>query len=291
MHNDLKHRKLFHKIHLKLQNTKHIKNIENSFHLNSFKLKNYQRNFENKIVAVFGSGSLSLEAKFFLKNNCKFCYIIDLDKSIQLHSNQNLKKFNKKYKFLFESIESTSLKTNSIDYLICSGVIHHMKNDKKAFKEIFRVLKKNGKALIIVDGKGGLINEIFSLVLRPFFKNKKNNLLFEKIFNNTQLKKFNNFLLNHYSDRERKVFNYIKKYLDKELILTLKDRIYSPTYKSYKYSLLFKFLKKIGFRKIQRIKKPILYDNIRFLLAPLYSNYKNSISKILYGEGMFAFVM
>ena len=56
-----------------------------------------------------------------------------------------------------------------------------MKNDQKGFKEIYRVLKDNGKALIIVDGKGGLISEIFNLVLRPFFK--KNNLLFDKIFN------------------------------------------------------------------------------------------------------------
>jgi len=106
MHNDLKHRKLFHKIHLKLQNTKHIKNIENSFHLNSFKLKNYQRNFENKIVAVFGSGSLSLEAKFFLKNNCKFCYIIDLDKSIQLHSNQILKNLIKNINFYLSQLKA-----------------------------------------------------------------------------------------------------------------------------------------------------------------------------------------
>ena len=51
-----------------------------------------------------------------------------------------------------------------------------MKNDQKGFKEIYRVLKDNGKALIIVDGKGGLISEIFNLVLRPFFQNKKNRL-------------------------------------------------------------------------------------------------------------------
>ena len=89
-----------------MKNTLHVKNIYNSFKLNSFKIKN----FENKIVAVFGSGTLSIEAKFFLKNKCKFCYIVDLDKSIKKESNQNLKKFRKYYKFLFESIEHTSLK-------------------------------------------------------------------------------------------------------------------------------------------------------------------------------------
>ena len=144
----------------------------------------------------------------------------------------------------------------------------------------------NGKALIIVDGKGGLISEIFNLVLRPFFQNKKNKLFFDKIFSNIYLEKFNNFLFSRYSSKEKKFFNYIKKYLDKELILTLKDRIYSPIYKSYEYNTLVKFLKKIGFRKINRIKKKIKYNNIRFLVAPLYSNYENVISKVLYGDGM-----
>lgn len=36
MHNDLIHRKLFHKIHLKMRNTKQVNNIENSFKLISF---------------------------------------------------------------------------------------------------------------------------------------------------------------------------------------------------------------------------------------------------------------
>jgi len=283
MHNDLIHRKLFHRIHLKMKNTKHVANIENSFKLSSFKKK---KNFKNKVVAVFGSGSLSVEAKFFLKNHCKFCYIVDLDKSIQKHSNDNLKRYKGKYKFLFESIERTSIKKNSIDYLICSGVIHHMKNDKEGCKEIYRVLKKNGKALIIVNGKGGVISEIFNLVLRPFFKIKKNKILFEKIFSNSYLKKFDKFLLTHYSNKEKKIFNYLKNYLNKELILTLRDRIYSPLYKSYECTSLTNFLKKIGFKKIQRIEKKIKYDNIRFLLTPLYSNHKNEISKILYGDGM-----
>lgn len=283
MHNDLIHRKLFHKIHLKMRNTKHVNNIENSFKLSSFKEK---KNFENKVVAVFGSGSLSIEAKFFLKNRCKFCYIVDLDKSIQKHSSQNLKIYKGKYKFLFESIERTSIKKNSIDYLICSGVIHHMKNDKKGYQEIYRVLKNNGKALIIVNGKGGIISEIFNLVLRPFFTVRKNKILLEKILRDSYLKKFNNFLLAHYTYKEKKIFNYIKRQLNKELIFTFKDRVYSPLYKSYDYASLKKFLKKIGFKKIFRIKKKMKYDNIRFLLTPLYSDHKNEISKILYGDGM-----
>ena len=85
---------------------------------------------------------------------------------------------------------------------------------RRHLRKIFRVLKKNGKALIIVDGKGGLISEIFNLILRHFFKNK-NKLLFKKIFSNIYLKKFDKFLFNHYSTKERKIYESIKKTLIK----------------------------------------------------------------------------
>lgn len=38
---------------------------------------------------------------------------------------------------------------NSIDYLLCSHVLEHVNNDKKAVKELFRILKPGGKGLIV----------------------------------------------------------------------------------------------------------------------------------------------
>jgi SAM-dependent methyltransferase len=49
-----------------------------------------------------------------------------------------------------EDITGLSFKDSSFDLIFCSHVLEHVPNDKKAISEIYRVLKKNGTAIIIV---------------------------------------------------------------------------------------------------------------------------------------------
>lgn len=46
--------------------------------------------------------------------------------------------------------EELSFKKESFDYVICGDVLEHIKNDDVVLKEINRILKKNGKAVITV---------------------------------------------------------------------------------------------------------------------------------------------
>ena len=41
------------------------------------------------------------------------------------------------------------------------------------------------------------------------------------------------FVLTHYDNETKKIFNFFKKYVDKDLILTIKDRILSPKSRAY----------------------------------------------------------
>jgi len=41
-------------------------------------------------------------------------------------------------------------KTNSVDFFLCSHVLEHVENDKKAMKELFRILKPGGQGIIMV---------------------------------------------------------------------------------------------------------------------------------------------
>lgn len=49
---------------------------------------------------------------------------------------------------------------NYFDIIICSYVLSHVKNDDIALREIYRVLKQNGIAIILVPIKGNITKEI-----------------------------------------------------------------------------------------------------------------------------------
>ncbi|MCX6174640.1 MAG: class I SAM-dependent methyltransferase [Ignavibacteriales bacterium] len=53
-------------------------------------------------------------------------------------------------------IMNMNLKYNSFDYVLCNHVLEHAPDDKIAMKEIYRVLKKDGTAIITIP-----INEKF----------------------------------------------------------------------------------------------------------------------------------
>ena len=73
-------------------------------------------------------------------------------------------------KVLKKNYRKLPFKNNFFDFVLCQGVIHHMDNDKKGFKEIHRVLKKGGKTHIVVQGNGGLIPKIMYDVIIPQYK-------------------------------------------------------------------------------------------------------------------------
>lgn len=63
-------------------------------------------------------------------------------------------KFEEGYEYpkITKNYDLTALpeKDNSFDLVLCSHVLEHIPNDKKALEEIYRVLKPNGKAILLV---------------------------------------------------------------------------------------------------------------------------------------------
>lgn len=51
-----------------------------------------------------------------------------------------------------EDIQKLSFKDQSYDLVLCNHVIEHVPNDAAAFSEIYRILKKSGKAIITIPG-------------------------------------------------------------------------------------------------------------------------------------------
>ena len=287
---NFKTKKIFHKIHLNaLKSKSTFSRIKNLFNFKNLRLsKNY---FNNKTCADFGCGSTGAGSLNLLELGAKYVHLLDLSKNIEQPIKKVLRKYNGKYQIDIGTVEKTPYKKNYFDFVLCSGVIHHVKNDVKALKEIHRTLKKNAICHLMVHGSGGIFTKFTMDILRPEY-NK--NLLVKKFLNKImfgKLKNYKKFLEKNYDNESLKIINFIKKYVDNDLLLTIQDRVLAPKYKTYNLVDIKKLLKKIGFKDIYRIKKKVKFKNIRRLLAPLYFNYNHEISKALYGDGNISLIM
>jgi ubiquinone/menaquinone biosynthesis C-methylase UbiE len=251
-------RNLFHKIHLgQIKNMAGYNKIR--FSLNEKTLKVKKNYFKDKICADLGCGSTGAGGFNLLNLGAKFCYLMDMNKHIKKKIHVNLMEFKKKFKVDVGTLEKLPYKKNFFDFVLCQGVIHHMDKDLKGFEEIYRTLKVGGKSLIVVHGDGGIINDLTMKVIRPKYKNDKHFKNFVDSLLNKKFMKHKSFLIKNYDQQTKELFNYLLKFFDDDILLTMKDRILAPKYKTYNEKDLRILLKKIGFAKIYRIKKKVSF--------------------------------
>lgn len=279
-----KTRAIFHKIHSKqILNKSSFSKVATLYNFKNLKLsKDY---FKDKVCADLGCGSTGAGTHNLFQLGAEFVHLLDLDKTIKNPIEKNLKKFSKKIKLHFGSIEKTSFPNNYFDFILCHGVIHHAKNPKRCIHEIKRILKPKGKCLLMVHGKGGLITNFVHKVLRPQYKENKEIKKFVDSIIFNKLSSHKKFYMKNFSKDSKKIINFLNKYIDEDMFLTMQDRVLSPKYELFDYEKLLSFLNKIGFINIYRISKRVKFRNLRQLLSPFYYFYDHSISKALYGDG------
>ena len=165
---DKQTRNLFNKIHLNQIKTSGYKRVVNLLSEKTLGLpKNY---FKGKVCADLGCGSTGAGALNLLNMGAKEVHLMDMHKHIFKPIKKNLEKYKGKFKLHVGSLEKVPFESNFFDFVLCQGVIHHMDNDEKGFKEIHRILKKNGRTHISVQGDGGIIPKIMYEVIIPEYK-------------------------------------------------------------------------------------------------------------------------
>tara|TARA_A100001015_G_scaffold319876_1_gene444259 strand:+ start:4188 stop:5234 length:1047 start_codon:yes stop_codon:yes gene_type:complete len=146
-------------------------------YLMRIKINNLKDKIKNKNVIDFGCG----HGNFLLackKTGAKSCLGIDYGKDsinyvksyMNLKQNRHLKK---SCKFYFRSIYNPKVKAGYFDFAIQNGVFHHMKDEKRAYQQVYKALKPGGYFWVYTDGGGGLRDMVFDAtqkILKNFDK-------------------------------------------------------------------------------------------------------------------------
>lgn len=132
---------------------------ETSFHIVEIANKIKERLFmrEEMTILDLGIGNGRIECALNLvKNN----FIgIDISSEQLASAEKRMKKAGIHIKLIKHNIETDiPLNDNSVDVVISNATFHHIKNKKRLFSEIFRILKREGK-LIFFDFYFGVLSQ------------------------------------------------------------------------------------------------------------------------------------
>ena len=216
------HKELFNKLWTNFNFKEYIEERLGRY-IRRIKINDLKRVINGKKIVDFGCGhgNFLISCALF---GAKECTGVDYGKDSIKFANNIKKEIIKKEKiktkinFLKRTVYKTNLKSNYFDFAIQNGVFHHLDAPTKAYKELYRVLKKKGYAWFYTDGGGG-IRDIIGDMSQNILKNININFKINKIRS-----------LN---------LSYSKQY-------HMSDNT-NAKYEHYDYKTYTNFLKKLGF--------------------------------------------
>ena len=128
---------------------------------------------ESHTIAYNGTTGQSLSDRIYITSNMVLEAVKEDDSFVEtarqrLSSNAD---FSDRWELDEGTLDDLPYGENTFDFVLCRGVIHHVKNDQKALNEIRRVLKVGGRSYLYVTGRGGLLNRFFKELLRDEYQN------------------------------------------------------------------------------------------------------------------------
>lgn len=281
-------RRIFHDIHRAQGDDNYIFGRLSTL-LNTDFLKVGPGFFKGKVCLDAGCGSNANATYNMLSLGAGKVCAFDLDETILGSAPKYLKKFEGKYELSVGNVLNINFPDNYFDFTHCAGVLHHTVDLYKGLAELARVTRRGGTLYFDTYGKDGLIREITA-----FFRSKyQQDEQFRSVIDTLDHSAFKDLFMWIKSAMSRKgdkmgshmALPLISELFDKDLVLTIKDRLQAPLYHEDSEEDLRGWLKKNGFKKVERLTKYPRYKNIRRFLSPLYEQYDNKFARLLYGSG------
>ncbi|MCX6822196.1 MAG: class I SAM-dependent methyltransferase, partial [Candidatus Aenigmarchaeota archaeon] len=131
-------------------------------HLTNEIVKQIKADKNSRILDV-GVGTGFSATCIFNKHKSKM-FGVDISEEMLKKCEKNIQDLKTEFVLKKENATKLSFENNYFDYVVSVFTLHHLEDNKKlvALKEIFRVLKKNGKLIIgevLVDVEGDLNNQ------------------------------------------------------------------------------------------------------------------------------------
>lgn len=283
-----KTRKIFHALHTEQGDEKYIFDRLSTLLSPEF-LKVDADYFKGKVCLDAGCGSNANATWNMLSMGAEKVYAFDLDETVIHSVPKYLKKFEGKYEVCIGNVLNINFPDNYFNFVHCAGVLHHSADVYKGLSELMRVTESGGILYFDVYGKGGLVRDMTTFFRTKYSNDKEFRDLIDNL-NEEALSEFFQWIITVMSEKDdalakKAPMSLIKELFDKDLVLTIKDRIQAPVYYENTEEELVLWLKENGFEKIERITKYPHYKNVRRFLSPLYEQYDNKFSRIFYGSG------
>ena len=169
------------------------------------------------------------------------------------------KERNPRFKLYVGNVEHLRYKDNSFDIVFARNLLRNFVNPSKAFKEMYRVLKKNGKLIIIETAVYKGEEKYMTYIIRiadPFRPVSPTHEGLKKLFVNNKLHnisqkvvRYNDKWLTKWciskdvgEDKKQEVINYVLHKISKEYIKKYKIKVYLKE-REIKQDLTFSFIK------------------------------------------------
>gem|GEM_PF-1070010 len=281
-------RKLFHELHVVQGDDPRI--YQRLRKLLSPAYLNVARNyFCGKVCLDAGCGSNANATYSMLAHGARKVFAFDLDETILKSAPKYLRLFKGRYELSTGTVLDLHYRDDFFDFVHCAGVLHHARDVYQGLAELARVTKPGGLLVFSVYGKGGVAREITSLLRDKYDKDKE----FQYVIDNLterQLQDGVTWILDEMAGQgdswgKKIPRGLIRRLFDKDLVLTIKDRIKAPIYHEDSEEELVAALKGHGFRKIERLTRYPRYQNLRRFLSPLYYRYDHPLARLFYGSG------
>ena len=254
--------------------------------------------FKGKVCADIGCGSNGAGSINLLNLGASHVFLVDVNSSFIDPATRMLKQtegYFEKSSLVVANAAQLPFEDSSIDFILCQGVLHHMtlENEKKALSEFHRVLRPGGKCYVSRIGSGGLISNFVMKTMRDeyatnsYFKEWADNEMSTHSIREI-LKQIAHKLTSTDSSAHAKSVRFLdalSDLIDDDLILTLEDRIFAPTYRQMSNADFIEILNCNSFHESYRVSTLPFYKNIRLLTTPFIQDFQSRESRILYGDG------